>query len=204
MGATCQGLATDFVGKGARLSSWSGVCCHREADLGGACASTEGVMPSRQWLLTFCCLGSGCCQGTPKKEDLYTVSHEVKFSFANLGKITSREHLESIKSLRDLCAKQSQRALHLFFFPLWNIDSFLHCRIYTNQCQGCAQGYSAHESWSSLDLPEEAPRSRYRTASLALSEPLCCMPDLTHWASLGRVSWAKKKAKAPRKHTQIL
>ena len=126
MGATCQGLATDFVGKGARLSSWSGVCCHREADLGGACASTEGVMPSRQWLLTFCCLGSGCCQGTPKKEDLYTVSHEVKFSFANLGKITSREHLESIKSLRDLCAKQSQRALHLFFFSLmkyWQLSA---------------------------------------------------------------------------------
>ena len=113
------------MGKGARLSSWSGVCCHREADLGGACASTEGVMPNRQWLLTFCCLGSGCCQGTPKKEDLYTVSHEVKFSFANLGKITSREHLESIKSLRDLCAKQSQRALHLFcFFPYEILTAF--------------------------------------------------------------------------------
>ena len=76
-------------------------------------------MPSRQWLmlLTFCCLGSGCCQGTLKKEDLYTVSHAVKFSFANLGKINSREHLfRSIRSLRNLCAKQSQRALHFFFF----------------------------------------------------------------------------------------
>lgn len=47
MGATCQGLATNFVGKGARLSSWSGVCCHKEAGLGGARASAEGVMPSK-------------------------------------------------------------------------------------------------------------------------------------------------------------
>lgn len=100
------------------LSSWSRVCCHKEASLRGACASTEGVIPSRQWLMlfTFCCLGSGCCQGTLKKEDSYTVSHTVKFSFANLGKITSREDLfKSITSLRDLCAKQSQRELHLFF-----------------------------------------------------------------------------------------
>ena len=39
----------------------------------------------------------------------------VTLSFTNFGKIISRGDLiKSLRSLRDPCAKQSQRALHLF------------------------------------------------------------------------------------------